>query len=72
MLKRWDERNWADLCVYALRGPVSDAAEIDHAHDITDSLAFKPELRAINRRRDGVCRDWLRARALRPAKQLLA
>eukprot|EP00966_Prymnesium_polylepis_P199172 4615075-Prymnesium_polylepis.1 len=73
MLKRWDERNWADLCVYALRGGVIDAAaEMDYTHDITDSLAFKGELKAIHRRRDEVCRDWLRDRALRPAKQLLA
>ena len=37
MLKRWDERNWADLCVYALRGGVIDAAaEMDYTHDITD------------------------------------
>ena len=72
MLKRWDERNWADLCVSALRGHVGDAAEMDYTHDITDSLAFKQELKAIHRRRDEVSRDWLRARALRPAKQLLA
>eukprot|EP00966_Prymnesium_polylepis_P063874 1481556-Prymnesium_polylepis.1 len=60
MLKRWDQRNWADLCVSALRGPSGDAAEIDYTHDFTDSIAFKQELKAIHRRRDEVCRDWLR------------
>ena len=41
MLKRWDERNWVDLCLYALRGARDDAGEIDYTFDIEDSRPFK-------------------------------
>ena len=69
---RWDERNWADLAVSMLKGKEGDALSMDYTHDITDSVAFAPELRAIHARRDEQCREHLEGHAFATGKCLLA
>ena len=69
-MRRWDPRNWADLSVSGLAGK-RGSDEINYTHDITDSLAFGPELKAIHARRDEQCRDYLATHAFRPAKLAL-
>ena len=71
-LGRWDERNWADLCVSALNGEHGNPLSMDRTSEITDSKAFRLELAAIHERRDEACRDYLQTHAFRVQKQLLA
>ena len=65
---RWDQRNWADLAVSMLKGKEGDASSMDLTHDITDSIAFAPELRAIHARRDEQCREHLEGHAFASGK----
>ena len=71
MLKRWDKRNWAELCVAALKGP-QDGSQLDMTCDIRDCISFRDALKDIHRQRDESTRVWLEEHAFRPEKMLLA
>ena len=70
-LRRYDPRNWAELCVSALKGLRGDADSKDYTSDITWCTAFKDELAAIYAIRDEECRMWLEGHSFRIEKQSL-
>ena len=70
-LRRYDPRNWAELCVSALKGLRGDAESKDYTSDITWCTAFKDELAAIYAIRDEECRMWLEGHSFRIEKQSL-
>ena len=69
-LGRWDERNWAELVVSALKGP-RDGSQLDYTMDVRDCGAFKGALKEIHRQRDEESREWLQTHAFRKEKQML-
>ena len=69
-LGRWDERNWAELVVSALKGP-RDGSQLDYTMDVRDCVAFKGALKEIHRQRDEESREWLQTHAFRKEKQML-
>ena len=70
LLQRWDQRNWAELCVSALKGS-EGGSQIDYTMDVRDCVAFMEALKEIHRRRDESCRTWLEDNAFRPEKMML-
>ena len=70
-LGRWDERNWAELVVSALKGP-RDGSQLDYTMDVRDCEAFKGALKEIHRQRDEESREWLQTHAFRKEKQMLS
>ena len=73
-LRRWDERNWAELCMSALASDRlnDENRQTNHVSEVTESVHFKPELKAIHARRDEECRAHLEQTAFRPEKMYMA
>ena len=67
---RWDPRNWAELCMSALKGP-RDGCQLDYTMDVRDCVAFQPALKEIHRQRDEESSQWLQNHAFCIEKQLL-
>ena len=69
-LKRWDKRNWTELCIAALKG--GEADQLDYTVDIRDCVSFREALKDIHRQRDESNLEWLQGHAFRGEKQILA
>ena len=71
-MRRWDERNWAELTMSALAGDRLNEEQTNHVSEVTESVHFKAELKAIHARRDEECRAHLEQTAFRPEKMYMA
>ena len=71
-MARWDERNWAELCVSVLRGRRQlKHGDTNHTWEIAACKQFQPALNAIHAARDKSNREYLQLHAFRPEKMLL-
>ena len=71
-LARWDERNWAELCVSVLHGRRQvKHGDTNHTWEIAACKKFQPALNAIHAARDKSNREYLQLHAFRPEKMLL-